>query len=171
LANASRLVIALSGMALACSRPADRGETNRAVESTSIRTDSMASAGGGYTTTVTGALSDSIVHLAAGDSLEFQSFGPAQVTGQPEGLLVTYHPFVSMSDSVRIRRVAIVFFDSLRTKFRYGEPPFVVMRAVDLRASERMGALRVPMHAYGLVLEKRADGRWYGLHETSPIHP
>jgi hypothetical protein len=133
------------------------------------RTDSMSSARGGYTTTLTAPLSDSIVRLATGDSIEWQSFGPARVTGEPDGMLVTYHPFFELADTARVRRVAIVFFDSLRTKFTDEEPPFVVLRAVNLTARERERSAQ--LGAYGVVLEKREDGKYYELHAAAPIHP
>lgn len=129
--------------------------------------DSATSAGGGYTTTRTGPLSDSIVHLAGGDSVEWQSFGPLTITGRPEGLLVTYHPFFALSDTEHVRRTALSFFDSLRTKFTNGEPPYIVLRAINLRAAQRDSGRR--SSAYGVVLERRTDGLWYSLDDSIPI--
>ena len=134
-----------------------------------IRTDSMRGPNGIYTTTASAPPSDSVVYLAIGDSVEWQSFGPARVTGQPDGLLVTYHPFFDIADTARVRRTSLAFFDSLRTKFVGGEPPFVVLRAVNLPAAKRVGPHQ--LHAWGLVIEKRADGHWYGLHEVTPVRP
>src|SRR5689334_18523778 len=98
----SRYVIAglsLTVVAAGCTGAQDA----RKPEPPRAHTDSMTSAGGGYTTTVAGTLSDSIVHLVTGDSLEWQSFGPLRITGKPEGLLVTYHPFVDLADTTRLR--------------------------------------------------------------------
>ena len=140
-----------------------------ASDSTSVGiSERMESPGGGYTT-VAGSLSDSIVYLATGDSIEWQSAGPAQVTGQPEGLLVTYHPFFELADTARVRRTAFAFFQALRPKLGEREPPFVVLRAVSLRSAERSGP--TPLRAYGIVVEKRADGLWYKLRDSTPLRP
>jgi hypothetical protein len=114
-------------------------------------------------------LSDSIVHLATGDSIEWQSAGPAVVTGQPAGLLVTYYPFFDLSDTTRVVRTALAFFTRLRSKFEAEEPPFVVLRAVSLRAARRKGMYG--MHAFGVVVQKRVDGRWYQLDDSIPLPP
>ncbi len=114
-------------------------------------------------------LSDSIVHLATGDSIEWQSAGPTVVTGKPAGLLVTYYPFFDLSDTTRVVRTALAFFASLRSKFEAEEPPFVVLRAVSLRAAERNGMYG--MQAFGVVVQKRSDGRWYQLDDSIPLPP
>jgi hypothetical protein len=132
-------------------------------------TDSASSRGGGYKTTRVGALSDSIVHLANADSIEWQSFGLAQAPGRPDGLIITYHPFFALQDTGRVIRIALVLFDSLRKHFVGGEPPFVVLRAIDLRAAERTTDRK--LRAYGVVIEKRTDGHWYRLGEASPVRP
>ncbi len=155
--------LALSLISTACTRAQDAPRQ----DSPKSRTDSMTSDAGGYKTTRTGALSDSIVHLVGGDSVEWQSFGPLRITGKPDGMLVTYHPFVDLADTSRVRVIALSFFTALRPKFANGEPPYIVLRAVDLRAKERSG--QVQLHAFGVVLEKRSDGLWYGLNEKSPL--
>jgi hypothetical protein len=127
----------------------------------------MTSAGGGYKTTRTGPLSDSVVYLAIGDSIELQSLGPLHITGKPDGLLVTYYPFVDFADTTRLRRIAVSFFAALRPKFENGEPPFIALRAVDLRAKARTDQSH--LRAFGVVLERRSDGLWYGLNETTPL--
>ena len=162
----SRFVIAglsLAVVAAGCTGAQDA----RKPEPPKAYTDSMTSAGGGYKTTVTGTLSDSIVHLVAGDSLEWQSFGPLRITGKPEGLLVTYYPFIDLADTTRLRTLALSFFAALRPHFTNGEPPIIVLRAVNLRAKERTE--HAQLHAFGVVLEKRSDGLWYGLHESAPL--
>lgn len=127
----------------------------------------MTSAGGGYKTTRVGALSDSIVHLAIGDSVELQSLGPLHISGKPDGLLVTYYPFTTLADTARLRRVALSFFAALRPKFINGEPPYIALRAVDLRASARTDDSH--LRAFGVVIEKRSDSLWYGLNDSSPL--
>jgi hypothetical protein len=126
------------------------------------RTDSMSSAGGGYTTTITGHLADSIVRLGTNDSVEWQSSGPAQVRGKADGLLVTYYPFFDIADTARVRRIAMVFFDSLRVRLPTEGPRIVVMRAVNLRATEREKSTY--LRAFGVVLENDGHGQYYPLH-------
>jgi hypothetical protein len=137
------------------------------IESGAIHSDSATSAGGGYRTTRVGALSDTVLHLANGDSAELQSVGPAQVPNEPAGLLVTYHPYSDVSDSAVMKRTALAVFDVLRPKFADGEPPWFVLRAANRPAvaRNRGGADRF----YGVVLEKHADGHWYPLHGTEPV--
>jgi hypothetical protein len=153
-----RIAIALLGASLAC--------TAR-VESGTIQTDSATSAGGGYRTTRFGALSDTVLHLADGDSAELQSTGPARVPNEPEGLLVTYHPYTDVTDTVRMRQAALAVFDALRPKFVNGDPPWIVLRAADRPAKERNRGGRD--HFFGVVLERHADGRWYPLHSATPV--
>jgi hypothetical protein len=114
----------------------DVASLDRAIFCSSLRSRSLCSlvgvtsARGSYKTTITGQLSDSVVHLT------------------------------------RVRAIALSFFSALRPKFAV-EPPFIVLRAVNLRAKERMG--HAQLDAFGVVLEKRGDGLWYGLGERTPI--
>ena len=126
-----------------------------------------ASSGGLYTTRY-GHLADSVVHLQSGDSLEFQATGAATVDSGPPGLMVTYFPFAGLSDTSRVRSVALEFFRQLRPHM-FGNPAFVVMRAVDVRASVRQQTGLYSMHTYGVVIEKRADGRWYPMGEAVAV--
>ena len=151
------------GLTAAACTPESAGDATLAGKA-----ERMESPGGGYTTVV-GSLSDSIVHLATGDSIEWQSAGPAQVAGQPEGLLVTYHPYFELADTARVRRTAVAFFNALRPKLVDREPPFVVLRAVSLRSAERNGP--TPLRAYGVVLERRVDGQWYRLGDSTALRP
>jgi hypothetical protein len=121
---------------------------------------------GGVVTTYT-RLTDSIVYLPYGDSLEFQATGPAVVPHEAPGLMVTFHPFFSLDDTVRVRKAALVFFQSLLPRLT-GPPPFIVLRAVDVPAARRNQGGYYPLHAFGVVLETHDDGRWYELHQTTP---
>ena len=112
-------------------------------------------------------LSDSVVRLPTGDSLEFQATGPATVPDQPTGLLVTYHPFVDIDDTVRVRNIAYSFFKTLRSDVERAGTSWVVMRAVDRRASARTG--QYELRSFGVVLERRKDGLWYRMDESQPI--
>ena len=168
--NRSVQGIVFSGALLAAQACA-QGQTSTRVDSSRVLTDSMKGAGGRYTTTRSRALSDSIVRLSPSDSIEWQSFGALKITGRPEGLLVTYHPFFDLADTARVRRVALLLFDSLRTKFDNGEPPYIVLRAVNLRARDRNQPSAPALHAFGVVLEKHGDGHWYVLQGAAPIRP
>ena len=113
-------------------------------------------------------LSDSIVLLPNGDSLEFQATGPAIVPNRPHGLLVTYYPFADLADTIRLRSIAFEFFRTLMPRLQ-PPPEWIVMRAVNVRALRRNQGGLYPMRAYGVVLERRSDGYWYPMNESQPI--
>lgn len=138
------------------------------IDSGTIRTDSATSAGGGYRTTRFGALTDTIVHLSGGDSVELQSAGVARVPKQTDGLMVTYHPYFDLADTERVKQTALAVFDALRPKF-LGDPPWVVLRAASRPAVERNRGGGPQDHFYGVVLERLADGHWYPLGEHTPV--
>jgi hypothetical protein len=144
--------VLVAGAALAC---ADRPETPRARR-------------GGYVTEYTH-LSDSVVHLPTGDSIEFQATGPAEVPNSPPGLMITYHPFFPIADTARVKSAALALFRAVRERAGGAPPPpFVVLRAVGRRAAERRGPY-YEQQVFGVVLERRADGRWYVLGERLPV--
>jgi len=152
------LLVAVLSTATACSVRVDSGV---------VHSDSATSAAGGYRTTRIGALSDTVLHLAGGDSAELQSSGSVQVPNEPDGLMVTYHPYGGAKDTVYLTRTALAVFDELRPHFTNGEPPWIVLRAADRTAAERNGGGHDRF--YGVVLEKHTDGRWYRLHESTPV--
>ena len=131
----------------------------------------VTSAGCRRDTTVTAYthLSDTIVHLSTGDSLEFQATGPAVVPNKAPGLMVTFHPYFALSDTVRVRAAAIAFFQTLPPQMT-ADPRFVVMRAVDVPAARRNKGGYYDLKSFGVVLERRSDGRWYGLKESVPAY-
>ena len=92
------LLVAVLSTATACSVRVDSGV---------VHSDSATSAGGGYRTTRIGALSDTVLHLAGGDSAELQSSGSVQVPNEPDGLMVTYHPYGGAKDTVYLTRTAL----------------------------------------------------------------
>jgi hypothetical protein len=116
---------------------------------------------------ILGPLSDSVVHLSSGDSVEVQSSGPAIVPNQPAGLLITYHPYFPLGDTARVRVVAVALFQFLLPRIK-APPPFVVLRAVNLSAAERNRGGLYSGKAFGIVLARHDDGRRYDLHGTSP---
>jgi hypothetical protein len=141
----------IAGAMLAC---ADRSETPR-------------EPGPGYVTEYTN-LSDSVVHLPTGDSIEFQATGPAEVPNSLPGLMITYYPFFPIADTARVKSAALALFHAVRARAAGAPPPpFVVLRAVDRRAAERRGVYQ--QQVFGVVLERRSDGRWYVLGERVPV--
>ena len=107
--------------------------------------------------TAYGHLSDTVVHLASGDSVELQASGPAVVADGAPGLLVTYFPFAGLADTVHVGRNAVELFAALRPSI--GAAPFVALRAVDVRAGARRRAGAYQMNTFGVVLE-RCGGGW-----------
>lgn len=156
----SRIVVLATWLAAsACSMKLEHGE---------VRSDSATSAGGGYRTTRFGPLSDTIIHLANGDSAELQSSGPVTVPKQPQGLMVTYHPSFGIDDTARVTATALLLFDALRPRFVDGEPPWIVLRAADRAAAERnAGGGRDAF--YGVVIERHPDGHWYRLNGSTIV--
>jgi hypothetical protein len=120
----------------------------------------------GYVTEYTH-LSDSVVHLPTGDSIELQATGPVEVPDKPLGVMITYHPFFPIGDTARVKSNALALFRAVRARAAGTPPPFVVLRAVSRRAAERRGVYQ--QQAFGVVLEQRSDGRWYLLGERDPI--
>jgi hypothetical protein len=109
-----------------------------------------------------------IVQLPTGDSVEIHESGPAIVPDKPPGLIVTYHPFFALSDTARVRAVAIALFGTIEPRLT-PKPPWVVLKAVDRSAAERSAAGFYSMRSFGVVLDHGADGLWYQLHATTPI--
>ena len=118
---------------------------------------------------VTGRLSDTVLHLENGDSVELQATVSAVVEGSPPGRMVIFHPFTDFSDIPRLRQTAIALFHYLQPGIDSAPPPFVVLRATNLPAAQRKGFYNI--ENYGFVLERHADGKWYFLHESDPLPP
>jgi hypothetical protein len=113
------------------------------------------------------AFSQEIVYLADGDSVELQSKVPAVIPGEPDGLMVVFHPFHPFDDENRLRELSVALFRTMKTELSDGEYPFVVFRAVDRSAAERSGLHRV--RYFGTVIERREDTQWYLLGGAVPI--
>ena len=114
-------------------------------------------------------LSDTVVHLSTGDSVEFQATGPAVVPNKAPGLLVTFRPYFTLGDTVRVRAAAIAFFQTLPPSMT-ADPAFVVMRAVDVPAARRNKGGYYDLKTFGVVLERHGDGRWYGYQDSIPAY-
>ena len=118
---------------------------------------------------VAGRLSDTVIHLDNGDSVELQATVPAVVEGSPPGRMVIFHPFSDFSDTAQLRQTAIALFHYLQPGLDSAAPPFLVLRAANLPAAQRKGFYNI--ENYGFVLEHRPDGKWYFLHDSDPVPP
>ena len=107
-----------------------------------------------------------VMRLSSGDSVRVLGTGPAIVPNEKPGLLVDYNPFLSLDDTVALKREALALWSALRPRIDSLNPPFVVLRATT-RKPQLIGYQSV--RNYGFVLEKRPDGKWYFLHEPTPV--
>ncbi len=106
-----------------------------------------------------------ILHFPSRDSVEFISAGPMYLaTGQP-GFMIAFHPFQALDDSIRLRALAGEIWRWLRPQLD-STPSFVVLQATSARAHPTFGVQVA--HGQNLVLERRADGKWYFVDETKP---
>jgi hypothetical protein len=112
------------------------------------------------------ALGQEILRLDSSDSVLIIGTGPATVRNQATGLAIEYHPFHSMDDTLALRRQALALWRALRPRIDSLAPPFVV-----LRATTRNPSLTgyQPVRVYGFVIQKRADGKWYLLHDSVSV--
>jgi hypothetical protein len=116
----------------------------------------------GRSVEIYGRFSNEIVHLPSGDSLEYQARIPVRVPEGP-GAVYMYYPFAPMDDTVRLKRIALDLFRSIRPGLDSASVAFVVMRAVDKRAADRVGVYEIKQ--YGVVVRRRAQG-WSLLEDT-----
>jgi len=106
-----------------------------------------------------------ILRFPPRDSVEFINAGPMDLaTGQP-GFMFAFHPFQALDDSNRLRALAGEIWHWLRPQLDT-RPSFVVLQATSARAHPTFGAQVA--HGQNLVLERRADGKWYFVDETKP---
>jgi len=116
---------------------------------------------------VFGRLGTDTLRLFNGDSVELQSRLPVVVQGERPGRMYMYYPFRDLSDTVRLRRIAVGVFMKVRSELEVRPPAFLVMRAVNLPTAKRTG--RYNITNYGFVIERRPDGHWYFLGESDPV--
>jgi len=112
-------------------------------------------------------LSDTVVRLSNGDSVEIQATVPAVIPDGKPGTMVIYYPFRDFSDTVRLEQTAVALLAQLRPHFDSAPPPFLVLRAVNRRSRDRKGFYRVQY--YGVVVQQHADGHWYLLGASQPV--
>jgi hypothetical protein len=118
------------------------------------------------TTTRRGPLSHRVVHLATGDSVEWQQTLPALVDDYPPGVLVEFYPFTTTADTAILRGKARALLPLVVPEVEARQPAFIVLRAVDLPAAKRVGIYR--LMNLGTVFEKRGDGHWYESDSPTP---
>ena len=106
------------------------------------------------------------MHFPSGDSISILGSGPAVVANRSTGILVDYNPYLSLNDTVALKREALELWSVLRPHVDSAAATFVVLRAIG-RAPELVGYQTE--RAYGLLIEKRTDGKWYLLREGSPL--
>ncbi len=107
-----------------------------------------------------------VIHLASGDSVRVLTTGPAIVPNERPGLQIEYNPYLSLDDTVALKREALALWSALRPRIDSMNPPFVVLRATT-RTPQVIGYQSV--RNYGFVIERRADGKWYFLNAKEPI--
>src|SRR6266516_6432875 len=110
---------------------------------------------------VFGRLGTDTLRLFNGDSVELQGRLPAIVQGEPPGRMYMYYPFRDLSDTVRLRRIAVGVFTKVWPELESKPPASLVMRAVNLPTAQRKGHYNITN--YGFVIERRPDGHWYFL--------
>jgi len=88
------------------------------------------------------------------------------VPNERPGLQIEYNPYLSLDDTVALKREALALWSTLRPRIDSMNPPFVVLRATT-RTPQVIGYQSV--RNYGFVIERRADGKWYFLNAKEPI--
>jgi hypothetical protein len=111
-------------------------------------------------------LSNRIVRLPSGDSVEWQTTLAAQAANAPPGVLVEFFPFRALADSTNLHHEALELFEVAYPELRARQPGFLVLRAVDVRTAQRTGIYK--MNNFGFVFERRSDGHWYEYGTAGP---
>ncbi len=111
--------------------------------------------------------SQAIRHLSPEDSIAIIATGPASVPDQPLGLHIRFYPYGSLDDTTRLRRLALELWHQVQRQVDSAGTLWVVLQATDQTPEPHTGYW--PVRNYGFVVQKRADGKWYLLHETKPF--
>jgi hypothetical protein len=109
-----------------------------------------------------------VIHLSSGDSVVILSAGPARTRSGRAGFLVRFQPFVPVADSARVKAAAVKLFRRFLPTIAGAGVQFLVLEAA---TTPDPRAAFPPRDGYRLVLERRADGRWYSGADASPIDP
>lgn len=104
---------------------------------------------------------EGIAHLPSGDSVQLLEQSAAVVPGEPSGLLIGYHPFVPLEDTVRMQQIAVEVWHAIaQDEVEERGATWVVLQARSAPVSGIAPGMKM-VATYGVVLERRADGRWY----------
>ena len=116
------------------------------------------------------ALRSEIRQLPGGDSVELQATGPAVVRNGSPGHLITYFPFRPFADTAGLEALALVVMREVQGELPSPLPPFVVLRAVDRRATDRQGGWGTyEQRSYGVVFRRNAQGQWYRKRDSTVV--
>ncbi|MDQ6771040.1 MAG: hypothetical protein M3Z54_13755 [Gemmatimonadota bacterium] len=108
-----------------------------------------------------------IVRPDTGDSVVALASGLVGTPDGSRGLLFEFRPFVPLSDTASLRRIAKALFSLRRSTIDSMGVPYVALRATDRPPMQNNS--KVFFQAYGFVLERRGDAQWYFLHETERV--
>jgi hypothetical protein len=107
--------------------------------------------------------------LASGDSVQIIGWSTVVVPGEPHGLLLGYKPFASMQDTLRLRQLAVALWRTYaRRVAEQRRTQWVVLQAQSVPERHSEAGLRVSS-TYGVVIDLRADGRWYFHNSGEPV--
>jgi len=107
------------------------------------------------------------LHLSATDSVRILATELVHVPGQPTGLSIDYAATHGLADTASLKRRAIAILRAERPRLDSLHLVNVVVRAVD-KASDSTSTL-FHRNLYGFVLQRRTDGRWYFLRDSTPV--
>lgn len=107
------------------------------------------------------------LHTSATDSVRVVRTELVRVPGQAPGWLIDYADPGGVRDSVALRRRAVAIFLAVRPQLDSLHLTNFVVRAVD-EASDS-SAVGFQRRLFGFVIQQRADGKWYFLHDSAPI--
>ena len=105
----------------------------------------------------------SIGRLSTGDSVEILDITAVTLEDGRRGRLVEFHPFVSIRDTLRLRKIVIALWPVIKPRLGIEDIEFVAMRAT----TRRRGVVGVvTFDAYGFAAQRRRDGNWYLAGDT-----
>ena len=110
-----------------------------------------------------------LVRLQSGDSIVLVATGPIFTPDGDTGLMYEYNPFgTSIDDTLALRDLAFKVWPTAKHL-----ADSLGRRGVVLRATNRVSEYPAPepkvIWNYGVVFEKRTNGRWYLLNDSIPV--
>jgi hypothetical protein len=107
------------------------------------------------------------LHLSGTDSVRILATELVHVPGQPPGLSIDYAATNGLADTASLKRRAIAILRAERPRLDSLHLVNFVVRAVD-KASDSTSTL-FHRNLYGFVLQRRTDGSWYFLRDSTPV--